>query len=337
MMAIGVKSSCRQGDIMSSSNDSCQKFTGEEMVEPEVLEESGEKMSKKAAKKRAATLKKRLYRKKEREEATSSSSSLPEDESFSSNYGDVTPKSAAGRSWREAVEGKELTDVSYLVEEIVGSEVSLRGRVHNHRLVAKILESGFTVQCVVEEARVGTSMLNFVKQLSHESVVELIGLVSLPKKPLTATSQQVEIHVTKMYCLSRSLLNLPLAVVDAARSEADIEKSVKDGKPAARVLQDTRLNNRPLDLRTPANQALFRIQCHVQIAFREFLLSKGFLEIHTPKLMLAVVKEVPLLDYKGQLLVWLSLLSFISRWPYVGDMRRVFEVGPFSEAEESSS
>ena len=183
---------------MSSSNDSCQKFTGEEMVEPEVLEESGEKMSKKAAKKRAATLKKRLYRKKEREEATSSSS-LPleeEDESFSSNYGDVTPKSAAGRSWREAVEGKELTDVSYLVEEIVGSEVSLRGRVHNHRLVAKILfvilrESGFTVQCVVEETRVGTSMLNFVKQLSHESVVELIGLVSLPKKPLTATSQQV--------------------------------------------------------------------------------------------------------------------------------------------------
>ena len=97
-----------------------------------------EKMSKKAAKKRAAKLEK-LSRKQEREEATSSSS-LPleeEDESFSSNYGDVTPKSAAGRSWREAVEGKELTDVSNLVEEIVGSEVSIRGRVHNHRLVGK--------------------------------------------------------------------------------------------------------------------------------------------------------------------------------------------------------
>ncbi|KAG5384378.1 hypothetical protein IGI04_035848 [Brassica rapa subsp. trilocularis] len=299
--------------------------------------------SKKAAKKRAATLKKRLYRKKEREEATSSSSSLTEDESFSSNYGDVTPKSAAGRSWREAVEGKELTDVSNLVEEIVGSEVSLRGRVHNHRLVAKILfvilrESGFTVQCVVEEARVGTSMLNFVKQLSHESVVELIGLVSLPKKPLTATSQQVEIHVTKMYCLSRSLPNLPLAVVDAARSEADIEKSVKDGKPAARVLQDTRLNNRPLDLRTPANQALFRIQCHVQIAFREFLLSKGFLEIHTPKLMAGSSEggsAVFRLDYKGQPACLAQSPQLHKQMAICGDMRRVFEVGPVFRAEDS--
>lgn len=156
-----------------------------------------EKMSKKAAKKRDAKLEK-LSRKQEREEATSSSS-LPleeEDESFSSNYGDVTPKSAAGRSWREAVEGKELTDVSNLVEEIVGSEVSIRGRVHDHRLVGKKLfvilrQIEFRVQCVAEEARVGTSMLKFVKQLSHESVVELIGVVSLPKKPLTGTTQQV--------------------------------------------------------------------------------------------------------------------------------------------------
>lgn len=160
-----------------------------------------EKMSKKATKKRAAKLEK-LSRKHEREEATSSSSSLPleeeEDESFSSNYGDVTPKSAAGRCWREAVEGKELTDVTNLVEEIVGSEVSIRGRVHNHRLVGKKLfvilrQSVSSVQCVVEEARVGTSMFKFVKQLSHESVVELIGVVSLPKKPLTGTTQQVRL------------------------------------------------------------------------------------------------------------------------------------------------
>ncbi|CAF2069240.1 unnamed protein product [Brassica napus] len=304
-----------------------------------------EKMSKKAAKKRAAKLEK-LSRKQEREEATSSSLPLPleeEDESFSSNYGDVTPKSAAGRSWREAVEGKELTEVSNLVEEIVGSEVSIRGRVHDHRLVGKKLfvilrQSEFRVQCVVEEARVGTSMLKFVKQLSHESVVELIGVVSLPKKPLTGTTQQVEIHVTKMYCLSRSSLNLPLLVEDAARSEADIEKSVKVGKPAARVLQDTRFNNRFLDLRTPANQALFRIQCHVQIAFREFLLSKGFLEIHTPKLIAGSSEggsAVFRLDYKGQPACLAQSPQLHKQMAICGDMRRVFEVGPVFRAEDS--
>ncbi|CAN6919506.1 unnamed protein product [Brassica oleracea] len=181
-------------------------------------------------------------------------------------------------------------------------------------------------------------MLKFVKQLSHESVVELIGVVSLPKKPLTGTTQQVEIHVTKMYCFSRSSLNLPLLVEDAARSEADIEKSVKVGKPAARVLQDTRFNNRFLDLRTPANQALFRIQCHVQIAFREFLLSKGFLEIHTPKLIAGSSEggsAVFRLDYKGQPACLAQSPQLHKQMAICGDMRRVFEVGPVFRAEDS--
>ena len=155
------------------------------MVGSEVLEECGEKISKKESKKRAAKLEK-LLRKQEREEATSSSLSLEEeDESCSSN-----------NELQSAVEGKELTDVSNLVEEIVGSEVSIRGRLHKNRLVgAKLFvilrESGFTVQCVVEETRVGANMIKFVKQLSRESVVELIGVVSHPKKPLTGTTQQV--------------------------------------------------------------------------------------------------------------------------------------------------
>ncbi|CAB79542.1 putative aspartate-tRNA ligase [Arabidopsis thaliana] len=298
------------------------------MVGSEVLEECGEKISKKESKKRAAKLEK-LLRKQEREEATSSSLSLEEeDESCSSNYGDVTTNEL-----QSAVEGKELTDVSNLVEEIVGSEVSIRGRLHKNRLVGTKLfvilrESGFTVQCVVEETRVGANMIKFVKQLSRESVVELIGVVSHPKKPLTGTTQQVEIHVRKMYCLSRSLPNLPLVVEDAARSESDIEKSGKD----------TRLNNRVLDIRTPANQAIFRIQCQVQIAFREYLQSKGFLEIHTPKLIAGSSEggsAVFRLDYKGQPACLAQSPQLHKQMAICGDMRRVFEVGPVFRAEDS--
>lgn len=36
------------------------------------------------------------------------------------------------------------------------------------------------------------------------------------------------------------------------------------GEQLVRVGQDTRLNYRVLDVRTPANQATFRIQCHVE-------------------------------------------------------------------------
>jgi aspartyl/asparaginyl-tRNA synthetase len=53
----------------------------------------------------------------------------------------------------------------------------------------------------------------------------------------------------------------------------------------ATVLQDTRLDNRVLDLRTTTNQALFRLEAGVCELFREILTKKGFVEIHTPKII----------------------------------------------------
>lgn len=45
----------------------------------------------------------------------------------------------------------------------------------------------------------------------------------------------------------------------------------KEGELAIRVNQETRLDNRVLDLRTPTNQAIFRIQAAVCRLFREAL------------------------------------------------------------------
>jgi aspartyl-tRNA synthetase len=43
-----------------------------------------------------------------------------------------------------------------------------------------------------------------------------------------------------------------------------------------RVNQDTRLDNRVLDLRTPANQAIFRLEAGVCRLFRDILTEKVF-------------------------------------------------------------
>jgi aspartyl-tRNA synthetase len=51
------------------------------------------------------------------------------------------------------------------------------------------------------------------------------------------------------------------------------------------VNRDTKLDNRWIDLRTPANQAIFRVQSGVSQLFRELLRSEGFVEIHSPKLI----------------------------------------------------
>jgi len=44
-------------------------------------------------------------------------------------------------------------------------------------------------------------------------------------------------------------------------------------------------NPRVIDLRTSANQGIFRLQSAVCQHFRQFLLSEGFTEIHSPKLI----------------------------------------------------
>lgn len=74
---------------------------------------------------------------------------------------------------------------------------------------------------------------------------------------------------------------LPFTVEDANRPEKEIETSEQQ---LNRVLLETRLNNRVVDLRTQTNQAVFKIQAAIGDLFREFLSSKGFVEIHSPKL-----------------------------------------------------
>lgn len=170
-------------------------------------EESGEKISKKAAKKEAAKLEKLRRRQEKEEEASRKTASLSiEEESFSRSYGDVTlnelkstedPK--AGK-WREAVEGKEWTDVRELVEAMEGTEVLIRGRVHTYRHVSSkkgfliVRQKGSKVQCVVAESKenhVSVDMVKFVRQMNSESFVDVIGYVVLPKDPVTGTTQQV--------------------------------------------------------------------------------------------------------------------------------------------------
>lgn len=66
--------------------------------------------------------------------------------------------------------------------------------------------------------------------------------------------------------------------------ENDIEES-KDNSNAPTVSIKTRLDNRIIDLRTPAKQAIFRLQSGICQLFREYLLLQDFIEIHTPKLI----------------------------------------------------
>ena len=72
----------------------------------------------------------------------------------------------------------------------------------------------------------------------------------------SCTQQDVELQCHEVWVTSISEPQLPLQIEDAARSKAE---SDKEGLTIT-VNQDTLLDNRVLDLRTPTNQAIYRLQ-----------------------------------------------------------------------------
>eukprot|EP00850_Spirogloea_muscicola_P019839 SM000200S05829 [mRNA] locus=s200:229171:233555:+ [translate_table: standard] len=222
-----------------------------------------------------------------------------------------------------------------------GARVLVRGRVHAVRAKGKgaflvLRQRGATVQCVLfQSAAVSRGMVKYASGLTRESVVDVEGELVDPGQPIEATTQQVEIHVRKVFAVSRAVPALPLSIEDAARSELDFEQ---EGVQYVRVGQDTRLNHRYLDLRTPANQAIFRIQSAIGQLFRDYLARDGFVEIHTPKLIAGASEggaSVFTLDYKGRPACLAQSPQLYKQMAICADFGRVFEVGPVFRAEDS--
>jgi len=101
---------------------------------------------------------------------------------------------------------------------------------------------------------------------------------------------------------------------------------------------DLRMDYRWLDLRAGKQQLLFQIQTLLVAEMRRFLLDRGFLEIHTPKLTGtasesgAEVFEVKYFDKRAYLA---QSPQFYKQMAMAGGLERVFEVGPVFRAEKS--
>merc|ERR1712125_249065 len=101
---------------------------------------------------------------------------------------------------------------------------------------------------------------------------------------------------------------------------------------------DVRLDNRVIDLRTHANQAIFRIQSAVCTLFREYLTSQSFTEIHTPKLIGGSSEggaDVFRVDYFDGNAFLAQSPQLYKQMALMTDMPRVFEIGPIFRSEKS--
>jgi len=107
--------------------------------------------------------------------------------------------------------------------------------------------------------------------ITKESIIDVKATVkSVPSKIESCSQQDIEVHLQEVFVVSAAKPQLPLQIEDAARPVGETDETALN----IRVNQDTRLDNRVLDLRTPANQAIFRVEAGVCKLFRDILTKK---------------------------------------------------------------
>lgn len=260
-------------------------------------------------------------------------------------------------------------DFGTLDESKIGEKVWLRGRVHTSRIKPTfgfiVLRRGlYTVQCVVLTEgpnAVPMDCLKFVQKIPMESIVDVYGEV-VKGEVKSVTQGKIEIQVKKIFVVSPSVPVLPFQLEDASRpgsyyvedpktggagptapkEEAKEGKDKKKSKKDQVILvgQDVRLDHRWLDLRTPTNHAIFRIQARVCQYFREFFINRGFVEIHTPKIVPGVSEggaDVFKLDYFGQMACLAQSPQLYKQMAVESDFFNVFEIGHVFRAENSNT
>ena len=156
----------------------------------------------------------------------------------------------------------------YIRDLKADKEVLLKGWVYEIRILAKL---GFIllrdrtgmVQCVVKR-----DLLNKIKDLSLESVVEIKGKTKKAKVKADLTREDIELEVSGIKILNKAE-KLPIHV-----NEKTINTEISK-----------RLDNRSLDVRKPEVAARFRIQSTIINGFREFFYNEEFMEIQPPAII----------------------------------------------------
>lgn len=227
---------------------------------------------------------------------------MEEDEETQARYGLLT-------------DAKELLSIEEVQQRKAGDEVTFRARIHHQRNISKHLdfllfrEQTHSIQGVLQHDT--SHFVKWVQRLEPESLVQITGTLQEPPEPVrSATFTDLEIKVYSIH------------LVNPAR---DIHFDNYDPPETTQM----RLQNRILDLRHPANQALFRIRSMITRVFRQTLEKENFIEIQTPKLQPAATEsgaEVFKVNYFGRRAFLAQSPQLAKQMTVSADFKKVFEV-----------
>lgn len=205
--------------------------------------------------------------------------------------------------------------------ELDGQEVTLFGWVQEVRDLGGIRfiilqDREGTIQVTVPQKEVNHEVLSKSDALQKRYSIGVKGRV----KKTEMTPRGVEVIPKEMKILSTAVLQLPMDIT---------------GKTPAHL--DVRLDARALDLCQEENIAIFNIQHTAVDAIRNFLFERGFIEVHTPRIIASATEGgaalFPVEYFNGE--AFLAQSPQLYKEELTMSFERVFETGPFFRAEKS--
>ncbi len=204
-----------------------------------------------------------------------------------------------------------------------GEEVTLFGWVQEIRDLGGI-------RFIILQDREGTIQITILKK---KTTPEILAKSDILQKRY---SIGVKGTVKKTTMTPRGIEVLPKEIRIFNTAEAQLPLDIT-GKTPANI--ESRLDARALDLCQEQNTAAFKIQHCALEAIRDFLFEKGFLEVHTPRIIASATEggaELFAVNYFDQK-AFLAQSPQLYKEQLTMSLEKVFEVGPFFRAEESNT
>ncbi len=208
------------------------------------------------------------------------------------------------------------------LKKAVGKDVVVEGWVHDVRLLGGInflLLRDFDgiAQITAPKNKTSPDILKKIETLHNEDIVAVKGTV----QKTTKTKSGVEIVPKELVKISTSEPILPL-----------------DPRGVTKANLDTRLDWRSLDIRSPENLAIFKIQSKLMTSMEEYMLNNKFMKVFTPSLIGGISEGgsdvFPVVYFNKQ--VFLRQDPQLHRELLIaGGLEKIFEVGPSWRAEKS--
>ncbi len=197
--------------------------------------------------------------------------------------------------------------------------VTVKGWIHKIRKMKGfafviLRDKSGVVQLVIDEGEM-------LDAITAETSVEVTGDVSEnPKAPMG-----VEVVVRSLRVLGKAHYDLLPFAINGRDIDATLEKQ---------------LDHRHLSLRRADRRAVFTVQAEIVEAFRQYLRSQSFAEIHTPKIIASETEggsEVFTVDYFGRRTFLAQSPQFYKQMMVGAGFERVFEIGHAYRAELHST